>query len=316
MLFFSYNDYLLKRRRNLVQKYLYYKKQDASSIQDLHKFLRKCMKLPLDGFLHPEYPFLEQYDRHVILGKQIAADSRIAVVALARNCEKKLKRSICDTQKLVCDDLQIFVFENDSIDGTKQILNDLQSRYKNIVINNGDNGSPHLQDRSRERTKNLAKYRNICLNWVKDKPFDYVIVLDLDADIGFSINGIYNSISWLNQIDDAAGMGSYSFLLKYNSNYIALHHYDTFAMRLNDWKPSSHIDNNSWFKKLHPIIGSNPFHLYSCFGGLAVYKHEIFVQGHYSGTLGCEHVYFHKCLYEKGYKMYLNPSSIFFAICG
>jgi hypothetical protein len=30
--------------------------------------------------------------------------------------------------------------------------------------------------------------------------------------------------------------------------------------------------------------------------------------------MGCEHVWFHKSMRDKGYEMYLNPSSIFFAV--
>jgi len=72
--------------------------------------------------------------------------------------------------------------------------------------------------------------------------------------------------------------------------------------------------NNCWMKEWHPLIGSDPVHMFSCFGGLAVYNAEVFMSGRYGPELGSEHVQFHKSLYDMGYKMYLNPSSIFFSV--
>jgi len=174
-----------------------------------------------------------------------------------------------------------------------------------------------LQGLGRERTIALANYRNICRNWVENNysECDYVIVLDLDPDLGFSVDGIYNSIYWLNNIDDAGGMASYSLYLRYNKQSVEFVHYDSFAARLNDWEPTINDDvNNKWFRNLHPLVGSNPIPMYSCFGGLAVYKKEAFLSGHYDGSIGSEHVLFHQCLRDKGYNMYLNPSSRFFSV--
>jgi hypothetical protein len=210
----------------------------------------------------------------------------------------------------------MFVFENDSADDTKEQLKGLKS--SNIEILSRDDNSKYLTDNSFERTNNLSKYRNECLNWVKNNysHFDYTIVLDLDADLGFSIDGIYNSISWLSKNSDAGGMGSYSLYLKANSN-IEFAHYDSFAVRLNNWEKivSGKDVNNVWFRNLHPFVGSDPIKMYSCFGGLAVYKTKAFISGLYDASLGCEHVFFHKSLSENGFKMYLNPSSRFFSVC-
>ena len=170
-----------------------------------------------------------------------------------------------------------------------------------------------MRDRSLTRTHRLASYRNECVNWVKKSKnkYDYVIVLDLDSDLGFSVDGIYNSIHWLHKINNAGGMGSYSLLLNTNN----LVHYDSFAVRVTDWIASEEGDaNNQWFRNFHPPVGSDPIPLYSCFGGLAVYKARAFLSGKYGGDLGSEHVEFHKSLKENGWDMYLNPSSRFFSV--
>jgi len=252
--------------------------------------------------------FKNSYDAQVSKGKTIASQSQVVVVALARDCEQQLQNSIDLISSLETKQRNFFVYENDSVDATKDILqsNSIESICENINLED-------IRDRSFTRTYRLAKFRNKCVDWVKDNHSnsDYVIVLDLDADLGFSVNGIYNSIGWLNDISNAGGMGSYSVLLNQN-NYV---HYDSFAVRLNDWKPSEELDhNNKWFRNWHPLIGADPVPFYSCFGGLAVYKTKAFLSGRYNGDLGSEHVEFHKSLKENGWNMYLNPSSRFFAV--
>lgn len=252
------------------------------------------------------------YLENLNLGKNICKNSKVVAVSLARNCEKNLQKSIDLIKKIESKEFVFFIYENNSIDRTKEILINNQNNQINISLNTDQ--TPHLKNRCRERTINLATYRNICLEWVKQNysHFDYVLVLDLDADEGFSIDGIYNSISWLNNIENSAGMGSYSLHFKNNK----LSHYDAFAARLDNWEESSPFVNDyeKSFNNYHPDIGSPPIAFYSCFGGLAVYKMHCFMEGWYDGSMGCEHIWFHKSMSDKGYNMYLNPSSIFFAI--
>lgn len=256
---------------------------------------------------------LNSYYENVDLGKKICEKSKVAVISLARNCDKKLQDSIDRIINLKSFNFKFFIYENNSVDRTKEILI-FNKNNLGFDISLNEDKSTHLTDRSRQRTKNLAKYRNICLEWARSNcsDFDYALVLDLDADLGFSINGIYNSISWLNKIKDSAGMGSYSLILENKK----IKHYDIFALRLKSWlasseKPSSYEDMLSSY---NPEIGSEPSSFYSCFGGLAVYKMKVFLQGCYDGSIGCEHVLFHKSLRDKGYNMYLNPSSRFFVV--
>lgn len=252
------------------------------------------------------------YFENLNLGKDICRNSKVAVVSLARNCEKNLQKSIDTIKKLESKEFSFFIYENNSVDRTKKILENNKNDQISISLNTDE--TLYLTNRSRERTINLASYRNICLEWVEQNcsNFNYVIVLDLDADQGFSIDGIYNSISWLNKIEQSAGMGSYSLMSKNNK----LFHYDTFAVRFNDWLESSEFPSyfEKEFTKYHPDIGSSPIQFYSCFGGLCIYKIQCFIDSNYDGSMGCEHIWFHKNIRDKGYNMYLNPSSIFFAI--
>lgn len=261
--------------------------------------------------------FTQQYSDKNLIGKNIAKISRIAVVGLARNCEKNIKKSISNILSLNNRELKVFIYENDSIDSTKKILQETKQSNSNIDISLNNHNTEYLTGLCATRTNNLAKYRNICKEWVEKNchNFDYTIVIDLDADLGFSIDGIYNSIAWLDTIKNAGGMGSYSLYLSITEHSAEFAHYDSFAVRLNDWEPADGYDNhNIWFRNLHPLVGSDPIPMYSCFGGLCVYKNDAFLGGIYDGSIGSEHILFHKSIKEHGYDLYLNPSSRFFSV--
>ena len=309
-------------RHRLFYHYTFYG-QINNYTKNVNEFLQtripnlNISALQLQDIWQVHKDFIQIYNETTLSGKKIAQNSKIAVVGLARDCEKNLQQSIDHLLQLINKQLKIFIYENDSIDNTKNLLQ-LNQKTNNINISLHNHHILKLTGLERQRTNNLAHYRNICLDWVKTncQDFDYVIVIDLDADLGFSIDGIYNSIGWLKNINDAGGMGSYSLYLQASNHQVQYCHYDSFAVRLNHWQPTAENfdDNNAWFRNLHPLVGSNPIPLYSCFGGLAVYKTKAFLSGRYDGSIGSEHVLFHKSLQKNGYNMYLNPSIRFFAV--
>ena len=258
----------------------------------------------------------EMYHRKVDEGRKVAHESQLAVVGLARNCAKNLR----NTLELLSELSEPFfstggyVFENDSVDGTKEILN----RYKPewVTVKSQDLNRPHLPGEFQgPRTEALAEYRNSCVDWVKENAShtDFVVVLDLDADGGFSIDGVLNSIGWLVGSKGLAGLGSFSLARITSDGVEKFSHYDAFAARLNWWRDRREEIGSSWFHTLLPPAGSPPFIMNSCFGGLAVYKTQAFVEGTYSGN-DCEHVMFHKTLAARGWSLALNPGSRFAAL--
>jgi len=312
----------ISEKHRLYFHYAMYRTESSQDILEINQLYRVNInpsRLDSIDRIVPVCPsFLDSYRENVKRGKEIASESKIAVVSLARNCEQHIASSINTIYQLHTKEMKFFVFENDSEDNTKNIIKQHSKVKSNFYFLIENNKAPYLQNRSTKRTGALAKYRNNCITWVKKncKNFDMVIVLDLDADLGFSLDGIYNSISWLHNINDAGGIASYSLYAVINESQAIFAHYDSFAARMNDWEPTTEEkdQNNEWFRYLHPFVGSDPFHMRSCFGGLAVYKTEAFLSGRYGSDLGSEHVKFHKDLYDKGYKMYLNPSSRFFSV--
>ena len=104
-----------------------------------------------------------------------------------------------------------------------------------MTVKNETLNRPHLPTEFQgPRTEALAEYRNACVAWVKEKAkhTDFV-VLDLDPDGGFSVEGVLNSIGWLAGSKSLGGLGSYSLIRKTVDGTEHFAHCDSFAARLN-----------------------------------------------------------------------------------
>lgn len=113
-------------------------------------------------------------------------------------------------------DWRAFIFENDSVDDTKNVLK--AHSCDKIAVVTTDNGRPHLNyTKSQDRTIALAEYRNTCRLWCAENcwDFDYAIVFDTDPWGGWSVDGIANTVGHLedDEYSNASGMGSYSWAI-------------------------------------------------------------------------------------------------------
>jgi hypothetical protein len=261
-----------------------------------------------DILLPPDPEFVEPYAMAAARGKRAASHLRVAFVAICRNAMPFLPRTLAMIEQIgsLFDQSSVFIYENDSADGTKQCLSEWAGEGRHFESK--DNGLPHLNyTKSSERTFALASYRNKCREWViAEKPHvDYVVVFDTDPWGGISRDGVLNTIGHLESEDysSAAGMASYSWC-EWGKPVWArptICHYDAWACRWNWW---TERENMIWFHLWHPPVGSPPVRMNSAFGQLAVYRAGPFMAGRYDGG-DCEHVAFHKSL---GGDFYLNPS--------
>ena len=256
------------------------------------------------------------YHEMVSRGAEIASESKVAVVGLARDCADNLRNSL-----LLLEELgsrfnwpRGFIYENDSEDDTQEVL--FRDRPSWLTVTCDVKNRPHLTGFERSRTVALAEYRNACREWVAETTgdADFVVVLDLDADGGFSVDGVLNSLAWLEKHADAAGMGSFSLLRITEDGKEKFAHHDSWAARLNWWSDRKSVTGLGWFHQLFPPVGAPPIRMNSCFGGLAVYRAAAYLAGRYAGG-DCEHVPFHRSIAEStGLSMYLNPGSRFATI--
>ena len=261
--------------------------------------------LPVD----PEFAGL--YADMTAEGALIAAKSKVAIVGLARNVAGILPLSI----KRIKDTVRhfagwkAFVVENDSTDGTKEILTQWATDDpEQVVVQLLENGRPHLHGFEPARTQAMAQYRNACRVLVQQHypEADYVIAVDLDAWGGWSVHGVMNGIGWHAQLPKAGCMASTS-LFKHAGTLIdgkaQWSHYDNWAYRWLGWSPRL----GPWFTFWLPPPGAPPIEVNSAFGGLAIYKTEPYLESMYSGE-DCEHVPFHNRMKQKGWTIHLNPA--------
>jgi hypothetical protein len=260
-----------------------------------------------DTMLPPHEEFTEDYWAAVAVGKEVAAEKRIAIVGICRNAMPFLELTVGHMQFLASafKSCQAYIFENDSTDGTKEFLSSVPGW---IEVESRDNGRPHLNyTKTSDRTVALAEYRNRCRDWVASNAgdVDLVIVLDMDPWGGWSRDGLMTTVGMLESkaYADAAGMASYSWC-QWGPPVWAepiVCQYDAWACRLNHWVENPDM---RWFHFWHPPVGSPPVKMNSAFGQLAVYRRENFLRGIYQGG-DCEHVHHWR---SAGGSCFLNPS--------
>ena len=260
-----------------------------------------------------EEEWLQEFNEATLLGRQAAANSSVVFVGMARSIESVLPFSIERIKEMgkLFRSWHAVVVENDSNDGTKDILHAWQAsdpaRVRVSCTDYGDR--PHLHGWEPERVERYAQYRNECRTMAQEiaPDADYVIVLDLDAWGGYSQDGVLNSIYWLERILTAGAMASVSlFEIKDQLGTLHLCHYDQYAFRWESWTHRI----REWFTRWIPPIGSPPMLVKSAFGGLCVYKGAPFYASHYFSHEGdIEHAGLHKSLKANGYDVFLNSSS-------
>lgn len=274
----------------------------------------------LDQLLPISDEFISLYKDKLDQGLQISRQSNIVFTGLARNvgdlllhnCNFLLKNNIFKNIYLV-------IYENDSIDNTKDILKELQKNNNNFYYISEDLNEPYLPlSKSNDRTIPLANYRNVCKNFIKDHLYDsvdFVSVIDLDF-IDISVEGIVNTFGWFTDNEVNAVSGN-SFQLKHilDKEKKDLWNYDSWAFRGNWWidkqtEPRGY-DPMLWFGFWIPPVGSPLIRTNSSFGGMTTYRKSIYFTADYEGY-DCEHVCFHKNLsrQHKNFGVYLNPSQM------
>lgn len=263
-----------------------------------------------DVLLPPDPEFAEAYARDVARGREIAARRTVAFVAICRQAMPWLPRTLAlveETGKMFAD-WSCFIYENDSTDGTQDVLVDAARRTNGrIAATMTTHGRPHLSHTvSQERTVALAEYREACRRWVACSTTpDYVVVFDTDPWGGWSVDGVATSIAHMDSDTSWYGLASYSWAEMTNGSTRVPIHYDAYACRWGGWQRR----DQNWFHMWHPRVGGPPIEFNSAFGQLAVYDGERYLQGRYDGS-DCEHVTFNRSIAEgSGGRFGLNPSS-------
>lgn len=275
--------------------------------------------LPVQNIYKNEYQLLSN------AGKELLINKKVAVVGLCRNCSSWIQNNInqiVETFENYTKEYKIILFENDSIDQTKEKITELTKNNSNIILLSETFNRPQFGTvKDRARTEALAEYRNILKDYVKKYYTDYDFVIVIDTDFkSFSQNGIYNSFGWFSRHNNIDAICGNSFEIKkiFTQNP-SLWNYDCWAFRSTWWNDWQAVESTQFYN-YNPMLwfgiwilppGSPLVRINSGFGGCCIYKLSSYICGQYSG-IDCEHVTFHYDLKSKNdqFSLYLNPSQI------
>ena len=212
---------------------------------------------------------------------------------LQKNLEK-----IINTANLFCNEYKIFYCENDSIDNTKEILQQFKSKYKNIYGEHLTLDGIHSSELCAQedffncalRCRRLAYLRNNVLNKAKEwKVCNYIIMLDLDF-IDFDQTEFINMFN----------------LLKKNNNINGI-----FGMSVN--KNNKLYDGGaveSYLNLFYILMEQKLVKVYSAFSGFGIYKAQILINNNIEYNLlttKIEHIDFNKQINNLYVYSYFRP---------
>jgi len=254
-------------------------------------------------------------------------NKNIQIAALARNCESSLRTNIPLIEKLRAQFLwsQVVVVENDSIDGTKDLLNDWKINYNNVTIISNDFGTKTIPDKSDlisnpmtsyQRIDKMVSYRNTYLDYINEvkHPIDLVIVIDIDV-IEISVAGLIDAI---NSFDNKTGtIFSNGMSVMKTPFGLSEIYYDTFAVQeypmVNEYSFSTESLHRT-FKSINKNVKKSPLYsVISAFGGVGIYNYQAINGLRYKTVLNplnqkeaiCEHIPFNQEIIKRGFKNYI-----------
>lgn len=247
---------------------------------------------------------------------------RVAIGALARNCEENLPSNILRIEELRTHFAKssVFVYENNSIDRTKLFLKEWQEKGDDVYLQSEDIDETAYQTNIKTgkfyrgtgegRIRKMCDCRNKLLDLIRSHgSYDYVIFIDIDVE-WFSVEGVISSIE--NAPEGWSGLFSNCFVSYRNGDkeFEYPMHYDTFAF-LKKGKSIEQINRrelNSFrrvllAKKIYKEVNRQFYcGCESAFGGIGIYKGDIIEGKKYelykpaswvgTGTALCEHIWF------------------------
>jgi hypothetical protein len=244
------------------------------------------------------------------------ATRRIAFLGTARDCAAALPASIAKLHELgrLFAHAEIHVYENDSADGTGELLDAMQR--DGLLVAHREAGIAALMP---ARTERLAHGRNRLLDHVFARGrWDYVAWADLDGLVGprFAVEGF---------------VGCFRHEAAWDAVFPLSHpiYYDIWALREDHFAPGDYVADGRHRlhaalqdgRQLHAAVqllapgkvrGWIPVR--SAFGGFGLYKADAARRGRYVGLRGgeevCEHVPYHEALVAAGCRLWINPGCL------
>jgi len=289
---------------------------------------------PDDIFPPPEH-LQEEYTSLVEKGLSACSNRSVILCGICRDVANVIELNLIRLYRIASafKDYKIIIYENDSKDTTRLILEEYakandkfhfitgkmdDSEYKDLVDNGKD--TDHFF-----RATAIANCRNEYLKYIKNLEdidnFDTVMVFDLDLRGGWSYEGIAHSFQMLEELDPNIGCISANGKLSdyYNERDLEdvdpKNHlfFDSWAFRmLNEEEPVNvQRFNGINLSRMDDLVEVN-----SNFSGLAIYKKEAILPCIYGskkwsdGVVDCDHPFLHRQMRNNGWKIIINPSML------
>lgn len=203
---------------------------------------------------------------------------KVLICGICRDVESRLPHTIEIMERIgdLFQDYRIIVYENNSTDRTKNILQGWGQRNFRVFVQSENINHEQLassiinikHDGKFYRPEEIARARNIVLDKVMSeeyKDFPYVIWMDMDFKIPPALNGIIEVFKSGKEWDAVFAYG----LDPTN------HYWDWYAFRdAKDPLGSEVLGNDWWYlKKNFSLLQSDDWYpVYSAFGGCGIYK--------------------------------------------
>lgn len=263
------------------------------------------------------------------------SNKSIIICGIVRDAEVGLRKNIPILKEILekFKDYRVFIYENDSVDSTKQLLLDWQTNASDkihISINNTDccksipttkmptGVNPFF---SHKRIDKMAKLRNYYLDYVSEKGWiaDYMMVVDLDV-AKLNVKSIMSSFADGVPKWDAVTAFGYST----SPEFFKRRYHDSYALTL--WEDRNIPQTEEMIVKNSRNLGSlkpsdDWIRVASAFGGVAIYRFESISGLRYSVPAmdnddsyveaRCEHYSLYKQMIDNGNdKIYINPAML------
>lgn len=272
----------------------------------------------------------EKILNQVELGKKKVKDKRIIFGMLAKNGTKhikNIKNKINDLGKHF-EDYIMLIFENDSTDGTRNALYQLQEMDPRVhILKCCDLGTCECKLRSQDpkssgytsnyRSHRMAFFRQRILSVVQSQysDWDYFMMLDFDLSGAFFIDGF---LTTFHRDDWDAVFANGIAYIPIPFFHTVPFNYDCFAFDDKSFQRKNAINHffvsngilRPYFKKM------KWYKAVSGFNGAMIYKISSLKNASYTPVhnLLCEHKYLHYSMKQNGYdRIFYNPAMILFA---
>lgn len=243
--------------------------------------------------------------------------NKTSVIALmARDCADALKHNIPEIEKFAASFREsiIVCVENDSVDGTKDILSQWMKKNPNVITLSEDchRFSDIRKGGSFARIERMAYYRNKYMTWINQSNFepDYLIVMDVDIDCFHSedvIKAIKNAPEPF-----AAIFANGRFYTKFFGKILWGKYYDTYTYvpeESNNWE-ITYTSAKQYNDQINKALRYKQFiKCKSAFSGMAIYQWSLVKDLRYAAEANnssefypclCEHVGFNRQIYKRG----------------